>query len=98
MSLQLLAAAQYHLLRDGGGLHCPHPAVQHLRVHPGPGPDQEDESQQAIREQPCFAEGLEDGCQSDRPAGPDVDHGLFLFRPTQSDSNLPVHHLQQSAG
>lgn len=95
---QLLAAAQHLLLRDGGGLHCPHPAGQHQRLHPGPDPDQEDESQQAGGEQARFAEGREDGGQSDRPAGPDVDNGLFLFGPTQSGSKLPVHHLQQSSG
>ena len=98
MSLQLLAAAQYLLLRDGGSLRCSHHAGQHLRAPHGPGPDQEDDRQQAIRGQTHLAEGLEDGGQSDCAAGPDMDNGLFLFRPEQSDSNLRVHHLQQPSG
>lgn len=92
-SFQLLAAGRYLLLRDGGGLHPPHPAVQHLRVRHGSDPDQADESQQGVRKEPQHSAGPEGGGQSHRPVGPHLVDGLFLLRTGQSGPDLPVHHF-----
>lgn len=93
-SSQLLAAGWCCLLRVGGDLHPPDPAVQHLSVRSGLGPA----LQHPASWQPHWAPAWPTGC--DQPhllAGPHVDDGLLHLGACQGAAALPLRHPQQLA-